>query len=228
MASLTELAAQLEPDLARLVFTHSSWASERTLSYERLEFLGDSVLGICISTHIFKRYPDYDEGALTKMRAYVISRHACAEVAAELGLGERLAAEARAVEAINADSLVGNTNILAAVVEALIGALYLQFGLERIMEPIIGAFSRHIDYAASDHVDYKTVLQEEAVAVGQAVEYRLAATEGPPHDRYFTSEVLLDGEVLGSGRGRSKKVSQQESAKEALDNLRARKEKDVP
>lgn len=224
MASLTELAAQLEPDLARLVFTHSSWASERILSYERLEFLGDSVLGVCISTHIYEQYPEYDEGALTKMRAYVISRHACAEVGSVLGLGERLVAAADTA-AVNVESLARNANVLAAVVEALIGALYLQFGLERIMNPVIEAFKQHIDFAASDHVDYKTALQEEAAAAGMNVEYRLVSTEGPPHDRYFTSEVLLDGERLGGGRGRSKKVSQQESAKEALEGLRARREK---
>lgn len=222
MASLAELAARLEPDLVRQVFTHSSWAPERTLSYERLEFLGDSVLGICISTDIYGRYPDYNEGELAKIRAYVVSRHTCAKVASALGLAERLVATAEEAEAINAASLVSNENVLAAVLEAVIGGIYLQFGLDAIIAAVVDAFEEHISYAASEHVDYKTVLQEEAAKQGREVVYEVVSAEGPPHERRFTSEVVLEGEVLGRGRGRTKKVSQQEAAKEALEALRAR------
>ncbi len=224
MATLAQLTEQLQPDLARQVFTHSSWASERTLSYERLEFLGDSVLGICISTEIYKRYPDYNEGELAKVRAYVVSRYTCAKVGAALNLSERLSDCAVEAEACNVESLAENANVLAAVVEALIGAMYLQFGLDRIIEGVVEAFDEHIIYAASEHVDYKTVLQEEVAKSGHEVSYDVVEAEGPPHARVFTSEVALDGEVLGKGRGKTKKVSQQEAAKEALDVLRARKE----
>lgn len=223
MASLAELAARLEPDLVRQVFTHSSWAPERTLSYERLEFLGDSVLGICISTDIYSRYPDYNEGELAKVRAYVVSRHTCAKVASALGLAERLVETAEEAAAVNADSLAGNDNVLAAVLEALIGGLYLQFGLDPILDAVVEAFDEHISYAASEHVDYKTVLQEEVAKRGLEVVYEVVDSEGPPHQRLFTSEVILEGEVMGRGRGRTKKVSQQEAAKEALEALRARK-----
>jgi len=224
VASLAELATQLKPELARQVFTHSSWVSERTLSYERLEFLGDSVLGLCISTDIYRRYPHYNEGELAKVRAYVVSRYTCAKVGSALGLAERLAESAEEADAANVASLANNTNVLAAVLEALIGALYLQFGLGKIIDAVIEAFDEHIAYAASEHVDYKTVLQEEVAKWGQEVVYHLVATEGPPHARLFTSEVILNGEVLGRGKGRTKKVSQQEAAKEALEVLKARRE----
>ena len=213
----------MKPDLARQVFTHSSWASERTLSYERLEFLGDSILGTCISTEIYKRYPDYSEGDLAKVRAYVVSRSTCAVVGAELGLSHRLVKSAEGADAVNVAQLAENSNVLSAVVEALIGALYLQMGLDAILDAVVEAFDEHIAYAASEHVDFKTVLQEEVAKVGLEVNYGVVAIEGPPHARLFTSEVVLDGEVLGSGSGRTKKVSQQEAAKEALDVLRARK-----
>ena len=224
MASLAELAAQLKPDLVRQVFTHSSWAPERTLSYERLEFLGDSVLGLCISTDIYERYPDYNEGELAKVRAYVVSRHTCAKVAQELGLSRRVAETAEAAGAANVDTLAENANVLAAVLEALIGALYIEIGLEPIMDAVIDVFDEHITYAASEHVDYKTVLQEEVAKRGQEVAYDVVSSEGPPHARIFTSEVILEGVVLGRGKGRTKKVSQQEAAKEALEVLRERKE----
>ena len=224
MASLAELADQLQPDLVRQVFTHSSWAPDRTLSYERLEFLGDSVLGLCISTDIFERYPDYNEGELAKVRAYVVSRHTCAKVARKLALSKRLSETAQEAEAANVASLADNANVLAAVLEALIGALYMQVGLEPIIDAVIDAFDEHITYAASEHVDYKTVLQEEVAKRGQEVNYVVVGAEGPPHARTFTSEVILAGEVLGRGKGRTKKVSQQEAAKEALEVLRDRQE----
>ncbi len=220
MLSLAELAQQLKPDLARQVFTHSSWASERTLSYERLEFLGDSVLGICISAEIYRRYPDYNEGELAKVRAYVVSRYTCAKVGAFLGLNRRLAESAEEAEVANLASLAENANVLAAVLEALIGALYLQFGLKDMMGAVIGAFDEHIAYAASEHEDYKTVLQEHVAKSGQEVSYEVVDVEGPPHARTFTSQVSLEGRVLGRGTGRTKKVSQQEAAKEALSVLR--------
>lgn len=223
MVSLAQLAEQLQPDLARQVFTHSSWASERTLSYERLEFLGDSVLGICISTEIYQRYPDYNEGELAKVRAYVVSRYTCAKVGRALKLSDQLVQSAEEAGAANAAQLAENANVLAAVVEALIGGVYLQYGLGGIIDAVIEVFDEHIVYAASEHVDYKTVLQEEVAKAGHEVAYVVVEADGPPHAKVFTSEVALDGEILGRGRGRTKKVSQQEAAKEALDVLRARK-----
>jgi ribonuclease-3 len=221
---LTELADQLEPELGQQVFTHTSWALERTLSYERLEFLGDSVLSLCISTEICRRYPDYNEGDLAKVRAYVVSRNTCAKVSSDMGLDRRLYEEAKKSDAPNIDSLARNANVMAAVIEALIGALYLQMGFEKIIAAVIDAFAEHIAFAASEYVDYKTVLQEEVAKAGQEISYEVVMAEGPPHERTFTSEVVLDGKVLGSGQGRTKKVSQQEAAKEALDVLRARRE----
>jgi ribonuclease-3 len=229
LATLAQLADDLEPGLARQVFTHSSWAAERTRSYERLEFLGDSVLGLCISTEICSRYPDHNEGELTVMRAYVVSRFTCARVGAALGLSRRLvesAREAQAPDMANVASLAENENVLAAVVEALIGALYLQLGLDAILDPVLEAFDEHIDYAASEHIDFKTALQEEAAQQGREVAYEVVKVEGPPHSRTFTSEVCIDGKVMGRGRGKTKKVSQQGAAKEALAALRVDGEED--
>lgn len=224
--SLNELIKHLDPDLARQVFTHSSWAPERTLSYERLEFLGDSVLSICISTDIYDRYPDYNEGELAKVRAYVVSRHTCALVGKSLNLSDYLVAAAEEADAVNIASLANNANVLAAVVEALIGAVYLQFGLERMYSAVIEAFEDHIDYAAKEHVDYKTELQEEAAKRGKTISYEIVEVKGPPHARLFSSQVMIDHAVMGSGQGRTKKVSQQGAAKEALDALRATREQD--
>ncbi len=226
MASLAQLADELEPELARQVFTHSSWAPERTLSYERLEFLGDSVLGLCISTDIYSRYPDYNEGELAKVRAYVVSRHTCAKVGEELKLSRKLIEAAEQADAANITSLAANANVLAAMVEALIGALYLQFGMEVVLGAVLEVFDEHIEYAASEHIDFKTELQEEAARRSLEVNYEVVAVEGPPHSRMFTSEVSIGGRVMGSGRGRTKKVSQQGAAKEALNVLRVRGEVD--
>jgi ribonuclease-3 len=222
LATLVQLADRLEPDLARQVFTHSSWAPERTLSYERLEFLGDSVLGLCISTDILYRYPDYNEGELAKVRAYVVSRHTCAKVGEALGLADKLVEAAEEADAANVYSLANNANVLAAVVEALIGALYLQLGLDAIMEPLLEVFEEHIAYASSEHIDYKTELQEEAARQGRDVTYEVVAVDGPPHARLFTSQVSLGDKVMGTGKGRTKKVSQQGAAKEALGALRVK------
>ncbi len=220
MATLAQLIDELRPDLARQVFTHSSWAPERTLSYERLEFLGDSVLGLCISTDIYERYHESNEGELAKVRAYVVSRYVCAKVGAKLDLSRRLIESAEEADAANIASLANNANVLSAVVEALIGALYLQFGLDAIIDPVLEVFEQHITYAASEHIDYKTELQEEVARRGQIVSYEVIAIDGPPHSRLFTSEVSIDGRMMGRGRGRTKKVSQQGAAKEALDALR--------
>ncbi|GBE57554.1 ribonuclease 3 [bacterium BMS3Abin01] len=226
MASLAQLTNELEPELARQVFTHSSWAPERTLSYERLEFLGDSVLGLCISTDIYSRYPEYNEGELAKVRAYVVSRHTCAKVGEQLDLSRKLIEAAKQADAANITSLAANANVLAAMVEALIGALYLQFGMEVVLGAVLEVFNEHIEYAASEHIDFKTELQEEAARRNLEVNYEVVAVEGPPHSRMFTSEVSIGGRVMGSGRGRTKKVSQQGAAKEALNALRVRGEAD--
>jgi ribonuclease-3 len=116
--------------------------------------------------------------------------------------------------------LAANRNVLAALVEACLGALYLEHGFEPIREAVVAAFADRIDYAIEGHVDYKTELQEELARRGRAVSYSVLEVEGPPHDRRFTCAAVLDGEVMGVGNGPSKKAAEQAAAREALEKLK--------
>jgi len=219
---LLSLAEQLDDATLRRVFTHTSWASERVDSYERLEFLGDSVLSLAVTTELYRRFPAYSEGHLARLRAYVVSRATCAKVATRLGLGKMLRERAGAAAESEAAQLMANTNVLADLTEALIGALYITFGYEAVRPGVVAAFTEHIDYAERSYVDHKTELQEYAARLGGGVSYRLVATIGPPHHREFEVEAVVDGESLGRGVGTSKKRAEQEAAAEALAELRDR------
>ncbi|HEY3017942.1 MAG TPA: ribonuclease III [Gaiellaceae bacterium] len=201
------------------VYTHASWASERAASYERLEFLGDSVLELAIARELYERYPDFSEGRLAKIRSHVVSRASCAVVARQLELGQRLAERGAEISADELQRLSRNRNVLAALLEAALAALFLEHGFEKIEQPIVQAFSARIDYALTSHVDYKTELQEALARRGQAVTYTVLEVEGPPHDRRFTCAAVLEEEQLGMGVGESKKAAEQEAAREALVTL---------
>jgi ribonuclease-3 len=202
------------------VFTHSSWASDRTLSYERLEFLGDSVLELAIARALYASHPDFSEGRLAKIRSHVVSRQSCAVVSRELGLGSRLLESGvNALPQDELERLVRNRNVLAALLEAALGALFLEYGFEPIEKAIVGAFAGRIEYALTSFVDHKTELQEALAREGRSVKYEVLETEGPPHDRRFTSAALIDGKKLGVGSGASKKAAEQEAAKKALAKL---------
>jgi len=204
------------------VFTHTSWATNREDSYERLEFLGDSVLGLAIARELYERFPDYPEGQLAKIRAHVVSRQSCAVVGRRLDLGQKLIERgSSSVPADELERLAVNRNVLAALVEAALGALYLEHGFEPIRESILAAFADRIDYALTTYVDYKTELQEELARRSQSVSYTVLEVEGPPHDRRFTCAAMIDGEQAGSGTGASKKAAEQNAAREALKSLPA-------
>jgi ribonuclease III len=119
------------------------------------------------------------------------------------------------------DRLSRNGNVLAALLEAALAALFLEHGFEPIEEPIVDAFAGRIEYASTTHVDFKTELQEELAARGQQVSYSVLDVEGPPHDRRFTSAAVIDGDQAGVGTGPSKKAAEQEAARQALEKLRA-------
>ena len=160
-ARLLVLLDQLEPALVRQVFTHSSWVADRSRSYERLEFLGDSVLSLSITTELYRRYSQFSEGHLARLRAYVVSRETCAKVAHALGLSKllrRYAGENH--ENGELEQLSANANVLADLTEALIGAVYLTFGLDTVRPAVIEVFAEHIRFAEKSYVDYKTELQE--------------------------------------------------------------------
>jgi ribonuclease-3 len=201
------------------VFTHSSWASDRTASYERLEFLGDSVLELAVARALYDRFPDFSEGRMAKVRSHVVSRASCAVVSAELGLGERLVAEAAGQANEDVEKLALNRNVLAALLEAAIAATYLEHGFEAIEPSIVAAFEPRIEYALTSHVDHKTELQEQLARTGRSVFYTTLKVEGPPHDRSFTAAAVIGDEVVGTGVGRSKKDAEQQAAKQALDAL---------
>ena len=218
---LAQLIEGLPKKRLRQAFTHASWAGDRAESYERLEFLGDSVLGLAIARELFERFPDYQEGHLAKIRAHVVSRQSCAFVGRRLGLGELLAAHAETIDAEELKRLATNRNVLAALVEATLGALYLEHGFEQIRTSIVDAFADRIDYAVQGHVDFKTDLQEELARRGLTVSYSVLEVEGPPHDRRFTCAAVIDGNEAGVGTGASKKAAEQAAAGEALERIRA-------
>ncbi len=214
-STFTELVGQLPPDLLEKALTHSSWVDIRTQSYERLEFLGDSVLGLAIASTLWKRYPESGEGELARLKAFVVSRASCAQVAERVGIADLMLQKAPAPEAKRRE-VVANQTILGNVLEALIGAVFLTHGFEQAKLAVIDAFEEQINFAATAHVDHKTALQELLAPRGVQPVYRLVGEEGPPHARVFTSEVSVSGVVRGRGSGTTIKMSEQNAAGEAL------------
>lgn len=188
-------------------------------SNERLEFLGDSVLGFIVAEHLYRRFPDRDEGFLTRVRAKLVNGEALAEFASALGLGPLI------LLSDNMDQSGGRENptILADAFEALVGALYLDQGEEAARTFIEGKILKEIDLEdlALQRDNYKSLLLEHVQALGwPQPQYRVANEEGPSHEKTFTVEVILRGEPYGRGRARSKKKAEQEAAGEALIRLR--------
>ncbi len=218
-AALQGLIDALPSERLEPVFTHSSWAPDRASSYERLEFLGDSVLELAVARALYERYPEFTEGRLAKIRSHVVSRASCAVVARELGLGSRLGERGSSVPEEELQRLTRNRNVLAALLEAALAALFLEHGFERIEPAIVDAFADRIEYAATTHVDYKTELQEALARRGLQVSYSVLDVQGPPHDRRFTCAAMVDGDEAGVGTGPSKKAAEQEAARLALERF---------
>jgi ribonuclease III len=219
--SLQELLDQLPPEVAKPVFMHSSWTLRRADSYERLAFLGDSVLGLAVTTHLFPRLEAdrFGPGRLTKIRAQAVSGRACRAVAERLGVPERLRTAAPASAGPGVEALIGTERVLASVIEAVIGACYLQYGYETTAEAVVEAFSNEIENALENPVDYKSALQERLARRGEIVSYAVIDEQGPPHARTFTVRATIEGVEIGSGVGRSKKDAEQEAAQAALGSM---------
>jgi ribonuclease-3 len=215
MEDLRALIDALPEDLRTRVFSHSSWSEARGDSYERIEFLGDGVLGLAVAEELYRRYPAESEGRLAKLRAHIVSRRSCAVVGRLLDLGGDLERE-RGSRGLEDVGLATNRNVLAELCEAAIGASFLAFGYERTARAVVDAFADRIAYAAEGFVDYKTELQEALARQGRSVSYALVDASGPPHRRRFTIEALVDGRRVGVGTGPSKKVAEQAAAREAL------------
>jgi ribonuclease-3 len=202
--------------------THASWVTRRSDSYERLAFLGDSVLSLAVTTHLFPRL-DADEfgaGRLTKVRAQAVSGRACRRVAERLGLPDALRAAAPPdVAGPVTEQLVQTERVLASVIEAVIGACYLSFGYEPVATAVVDAFAPEIQQALDRPADHKSALQERLARRGAVVTYDVTAEEGPPHERWFEVAAVVGGEELARGSGRSKKDAEQAAAEAALEGL---------
>src|SRR5438270_12911633 len=221
MELLGKLLAELPPELERQVFTHSSWSERRSDSYDRLAFLGDSVLALAVTTHLYPRLEadSFGAGRLTKIRAQAVSGVSCRAVAERLQLPQRLREAAPESVGENAAALVSTERVLASVIEAVIGACYLHAGYERTAEAVVEAFSPEIEQALEHPVDFKSALQELLARRGAEVSYEVTSEEGPPHERTYVVIARVDGRQLGSGRGRSKKHAEQEAARLVVDAL---------
>jgi ribonuclease-3 len=218
--SLEELLAELPADLRVQAFTHASWVEHRAESYERLAFLGDVVLSLAVSTHLYPRFERYGAGRLTKVRAQAVSGASCARVALALGVPGELRAQApEGSTGRSAEILVESERVLASVCEAIIGAAYLTFGFERTAAAVVRSFAGEIDDALEHPVDYKSVLQERLARRAEVVAYRLVDEQGPAHERSFVVVAEVAGEELGRGEGKTKKGAEQEAALQALDRL---------
>lgn len=198
---------------------HSSWVERRAESYERLAFVGDVVLSLAVSTHIYPRFPSYGAGRLTKLRAQAVSRQACASVAHGLGVPDRLRAAAPEGTGKSAEVLLESDRILASLCESVIGACYMAFGFDRVAPAVVAAFHDEIEDALENPVDYKSVLQERLARRAEVVGYRIESEDGPPHDRSFVAVAEVSGVEIGRGEGKTKKSAEQEAALRALDAL---------
>ena len=199
--------------------THSSYANEHRgeglTSNERLEFLGDSVLGVVVADYLFRKHPDMPEGELTRTRAALVCEGSLHEVAQSLGLGRYL----RLGKGEDAGGGRRRPSILADATEAMLAAVYLDGGMEAV-RPIIQTLILDKEREKSADRDYKTALQELVQRKpGAAVSYRLVRESGPDHCRSFEMEASVDGKVIGTGVGRTKKEAEQMAAKAALEKL---------
>ena len=206
--------------LLQNALTHSSYANERwhnsLLSNERLEFLGDSVLGMLVAEYLFRTFPNRPEGELTRMRADMVCERTLAEAANRIGLGSHL--------------LLGHgeeqgggrkrDSILADAMESVIAASFLDGGLDAALKIVQQFILVEVPVNRLHNIDYKTRLQELVQQKkNQVLSYKLVGQSGPDHDKKFDVEVSLNGQTVGSGSGSSKKRAEQDAARRAIENL---------
>jgi len=201
--------------------THRSWCAEHPgdESNERLEFLGDAVLGVVVTDHLFSAFPDLPEGQLAKARAAVVSSNTLAEVGRELRVGLDL----RLGKGEDASGGREKASILADAVEAVLGAMYLDGGVEPVRRLVLEQLSERIDRAAErpGDKDYKTRLQEVAAHDGFTPPVYALTESGPDHHKQFHATVAVGGERLGAGTGTSKKEAEQKAARAAYERRSA-------
>ena len=206
--------------LLQNALTHSSYANEHwhdsLKSNERLEFLGDSILGMVVADHLYSNFPNRPEGELTRMRADMVCETSLAKAAETLGLGQHLL--------LGHGEMQGGgrtrASILADAMESVIAACYLDGGMDASKALIEKLILPNVPKEQLQNRDYKTALQEKVQQKkNQVISYRLVSEEGPDHDKHFTVEVLLNGAAVGAGTGSSKKRAEQAAAQNALQNM---------
>ena len=177
------------------------------------------MLSLSLSRALFPRFAHYTAGKLTKVRAQAVSRRACVDVARDLGVPHRMRAVAPGDQGQQIETPISAESVLAEAVEAAIGACFLEFGFERTSAAVAEAFGAQIGFAIANLSDFKSELQERLAQRGELVTYTVVREEGPPHDRLFETVAEVAGQRLGSGIGKSKKESEQEAARVALEQL---------
>lgn len=209
-------------ELLNQAFVHESYANERKelklISNERLEFLGDSVLGLVVTEYIYSQYSQAPEGELNRIRAAVVSRPTLAQKAALLGLGDYLLLS----KGETAGGGRERASLLADAYEALIGVIFLDLGLDQAKKFILSQLKDKIQLAQKNELfrDYKSILQELAQKEYKCCPiYQVVKEEGPDHCKIFSIQVLLNDKILGLGKGKSKKEAEQEAARQALEDL---------
>ncbi|HEX4305861.1 MAG TPA: putative dsRNA-binding protein [Solirubrobacterales bacterium] len=218
VAPLAALIADLPEPLRRQALTHSSWTERRVDSFERLAFLGDSVLGLSVAGSLYERFPDVAAGGLTKIHNQAVSGVSCAAVGRLLGVPEMLRANEPdgVTAAIPAEVLLDGERPLPEATEALIGACHIAFGFEPVSAAVGAAFAPRIELASETRIDFKSALQELLARRGVRVNYEVTAATGPPHRRTFEVAAMVESERVGEGEGRSKKAAEQVAAEQAL------------
>lgn len=210
-------------ELLDMALTHTSYAHEakqtpKPQHNERIEFLGDSVLSVIVSTYMYQNFPDLAEGQLTKLRAHLVCEASLFEYAKKINLGAHLRLG-------KGEELSGGRerpSILADAFESVLGAIYLDQGFEKVQSYLLAMMRPEIDYICRHGIynDYKTRLQEFLQRDGDVdISYQLMSSTGPEHNKVFTSEVMVQGRVIGEGKGRTKKDSEQHAAQQALAQL---------
>ena len=210
-------------ELLDMALTHTSYAHEakqhpKPQHNERIEFLGDSVLSIIVSTYMYNNFPELAEGQLTKMRAHLVCEYSLFEYAKKIYLGDYL-------KLGKGEDFTGGRerpSILADAFESVLGAVYLDQGMDVARTYLLGLMQPEIDYICRHGIfnDYKTRLQEYLQRDGEVeITYRLLGSSGPEHNKVFTSEVIFEGKVIGKGQGHSKKDAEQHAAQQALKQL---------
>ena len=210
-----------DPALLSRCLTHVSCGGDMEAHNESLEFLGDAVLGLAISDLLMRRFPQRSEGDLSRMRASLVNRRILAEKARLLRVGAVL----RVGKGEERTGGRHKESILAASLEALLGGIYWEAGYEAVRPVVEAHFAADLDYTGLGLDDYKTRLQEVSQRLYRVPPtYRLVRESGPSHDKYFETEIRVGGHLVGQGEGRSKKQSEQEAARRALEMLQGQQQ----